>query len=54
MRHETISQDVYENKALIKKCQNIIENARDRMIFDPWSSGKMLQITLGHDLTENK
>jgi hypothetical protein len=54
MRHETISQDVYENKALMKKCQDIIENAKDRMIFDPCNSGKMLQIRLGRDLTENK
>jgi hypothetical protein len=30
-----ITQEVSENKSLIKKCHNVIENARDIMILDP-------------------
>jgi hypothetical protein len=35
MRLKRITHEIYENKALMKKVQNVIENARDSMIFDP-------------------
>ena len=54
MRHEMISQNVYENKALIKICQNVVENAVDRMILDSRICEKMPPITLGQNLIENK
>jgi hypothetical protein len=34
MRVKRITQKAYQNKSLIKKCQNVIENARDSMMLD--------------------
>ena len=42
-----ITHKVYENKSLIKKCQNVNENARDSMILDPRKCEKMPQIHAG-------
>jgi hypothetical protein len=49
-----ITKNVHENKALIKICQNVGENARDRMILDPWNCEKMPQMPLSQNLPENK
>jgi hypothetical protein len=54
MRHKRVSQDVAANKSLIKKCQNVIENSIDRVIFDPLNCEKMPQIPPSRNLTENK
>jgi hypothetical protein len=32
-----ITQNVYQNKSLIKKCQNVTENEIDSMVYDPRS-----------------
>ena len=53
-RHETIFQNVYENKWFIKKCRNAIENTRDRLIFDPRNCEKMPQMPLSQNLAENR
>jgi len=49
-----ITQRGYENKSFIKECQNIIENAIESMVFDQRNCENMPQMTLGHDLPENK
>jgi len=49
-----ITQDVYQNKSLIKKCQNVIENATDSTMLDPRNCENMPQMPLSQNLTENK
>jgi len=54
MRPPGTSQKIYENKELIKKCQNVIENAGDRIIFNRWKYEMTPQMPVGNNLTEKE
>jgi hypothetical protein len=49
-----ITQNVYQNKELVKICQNVIESARDIMIFDTQNCEEISQSPPGQNLIENK